>query len=180
MGRGFRPRSLGEQQPEAPESAQKVQADLKAVGIPVRIKASDFATFLQALQGTPETPERLSSTATAGTRTILIRRLPLLASALCNAGPAGNIGRYSNRRWTPSWTRPDSMVRMEERIPLYARRSASRWKRTRLGSFSPINTQRVLIKPYVKGVVFPPARKLPDSPSIASGSSPRARREEPR
>src|SRR5262249_40371926 len=38
------------------QAAERVEADLKAVGIPVRIKAADFAAFLQALKGTADSP----------------------------------------------------------------------------------------------------------------------------
>jgi oligopeptide transport system substrate-binding protein len=139
------------------EAAQKVQADLKAVGIPVRIKASDFATFLQALQGTPETPGealfyRYGWNADYPDPDAFLYWL--LHSR--NAGPAGNIGRYSNPKVDALLDQARSLVRMEERIPLYREAERIAVEEDAAWLFLADYTQRVLIKPYVKGVVFPP------------------------
>ncbi|HEV8375265.1 MAG TPA: ABC transporter substrate-binding protein [Candidatus Polarisedimenticolia bacterium] len=139
------------------EAAQKVQADLKAVGIPVRVKAADFATFLQALQGTPEAPGealfyRYGWNADYPDPDAFLYWL--LHSR--NAGPAGNIGRYSNPKVDALLDRARSLVRMEERIPLYREAERIAVEEDAVWLFLADYTQRVLIKPYVKGVVLSP------------------------
>jgi peptide/nickel transport system substrate-binding protein len=139
------------------EAAQKVQADLKAVGITVRIKAVDFATFLQALQGTPETPGdalfyRYGWNADYPDPDAFLYWL--LHSR--NIGPAGNIGRYSNPRVDELLDRARSLNAMEERIPLYQEAERIAVEEDAAWLFLANYTQRVLIKPYVQGVVLSP------------------------
>ncbi len=139
------------------EAAQKVQADLQAVGIPVRVKAVDFATFLQALQGTPETPGealfyRYGWNADYPDPDAFLYWL--LHSR--NIGPAGNIGRYSNPKVDRLLDQARGLVRMEERIPLYREAELIAVEEDAAWLFLADYTQRVLIKPYVKGVVLCP------------------------
>ncbi len=139
------------------EAAQKVQADLQAVGIPVRVKAVDFATFLQALQGTPETPGealfyRYGWNADYPDPDAFLYWL--LHSR--NIGPAGNIGRYSNPKVDRLLDQARGLVRMDERIPLYREAERIAVEEDAAWLFLADYTQRVLIKPYVKGVVLCP------------------------
>jgi peptide/nickel transport system substrate-binding protein len=139
------------------EAAQKVQADLKAVGIPVRIKAVDFATFLQALQGTPDTPGealfyRYGWSADYPDPDAFLYWL--LHSR--NAGPAGNLGRYSNPKVDDLLDRARNLTAMQDRIPLYREAERIAVEEDAAWLFLADYTQRVLIKPYVKGVVLSP------------------------
>ena len=139
------------------EAAQKVQADLKAVGIAVRVKAADFATFLQALQGTTQTPGealfyRYGWNADYPDPDAFLYWL--LHSR--NVGPAGNIGRYSNPKVDQLLDQARGLVRMEERIPLYREVERIAVEDDAAWLFLADYTQRVLIKPYVKGVVLCP------------------------
>ena len=146
------------------EAAQKVQADLKAVGIRVQVKAVDFATFLQALQGTPDTPGeavfyRYGWNADYPDPDAFLYWL--LHSR--NVGPAGNIGRYSNPKVDELLDRARSMTAMEERIPLYREAERIAVEEDAAWLFLADYTQRVLIKPHVKGVVLCPlgAARIP-------------------
>jgi peptide/nickel transport system substrate-binding protein len=137
--------------------AQKVQADLRQVGIPVRIKAVDWANFLQAVQGTAETPGEA-----------LLYKFGwqadypdpdaflywLLHSR--NAGPAGNMGRYSNPKVDDLLDRARNLLRMEDRIPLYREAERIAVEEDAAWLFVSNFTERFLIKPYVKGVVLSP------------------------
>jgi len=139
------------------EAAQKVQADLKSVGINVRIKAVDFAAFLQALQGTPQTPGdalfyRYGWNADYPDPDAFLYWL--LHSR--NIGPAGNIGRYSNPKVDELLDRARSMSAMEERIPLYQQAEQIAVEEDAAWLFLADYTQRILIKPYVQGVVLSP------------------------
>jgi len=139
------------------EAAQKVQADLKAVGVPVRIKAVDFATFLQALQGTPQTPGealfyRYGWNADYPDPDAFLYWLLHTR----NIGPAGNIGRYSNPKVDDLLDRARALIRMEDRIPLYREAERIAVEEDAAWLFLADYTQRVLIKPYVKGVVLSP------------------------
>ena len=139
------------------EAAQKVQADLAAVGIAVRVKAADFATFLQALQGTPQTPGealfyRYGWNADYPDPDAFLYWL--LHSR--NIGPAGNIGRYSNPKVDQLLDQARGLLRMEERIPLYREAERIAVEEDAAWLFLADYTQRVLIKPYVKGVVLCP------------------------
>ena len=163
------------------EAAQKVQADLKAVGIPVRIKAVDFATYLQALQGTPETPGealfyRYGWSADYPDPDAFLYWL--LHSR--NAGPAGNIGRYSNPKVDELLDRARNLTAMEERIPLYREAERIAVEEDAAWLFLADYTQRVLIKIYVKGVILSPlgSMRIPldrvwIEPPAGAGSAPR-------
>ncbi|HEU5181544.1 MAG TPA: ABC transporter substrate-binding protein [Candidatus Polarisedimenticolia bacterium] len=157
-GKGFKPIDLWvNNNQKLLEAAQKVQADLQAVGIPVRVKAVDFATFLQALQGTPETPGealfyRYGWNADYPDPDAFLYWL--LHSR--NIGPAGNIGRYSNPKVDQLLDQARGLVRMEERIPLYREAERIAVEDDAAWLFLADYTQRVLIKPYVKGVVLCP------------------------
>jgi peptide/nickel transport system substrate-binding protein/oligopeptide transport system substrate-binding protein len=164
-GKGFKPIDLWvNNNQKLLEAAQKVQADLQAVGIPVRIKAADFATFLQALQGTPQTPGeallyRYGWNADYPDPDAFLYWL--LHSR--NIGPAGNIGRYSNPKVDELLDKARGLVRMEERIPLYREAERIAVEEDAAWLFLADYTQRVLIKPYVKGVVLCPlgAARIP-------------------
>ena len=139
------------------EAAQKVQADLKSSGINVRIKAVDFATFLQALQGTPESPGdalfyRYGWNADYPDPDAFL--FWLLHSR--NIGPAGNIGRYSNPKVDELLDRARNLSAMEERIPLYQEAERIAVEEDAAWLFLANYTQRILIKPYVQGVVLSP------------------------
>ena len=139
------------------QTAQKVQADLKAVGIPVRIQAVDFANFLQAVQGTAQTPGEA-----------LLYKFGwqadypdpdaflywLLHSR--NAGPAGNMARYSNPKVDALLDRARNLVRVEDRFPLYREAERIAVEEDAVWLFVSNYTERFLVKPYVKGVVLSP------------------------
>lgn len=139
------------------EAAQKVQADLRSVGINVRIKAVDFATFLQALQGTPQTPGdalfyRYGWNADYPDPDAFLYWL--LHSR--NIGPAGNIGRYSNPKVDALLDQARGLSAMEDRIPLYQQAEQIAVEEDAVWLFLADYTQRILIKPYVQGVVLSP------------------------
>ncbi len=139
------------------ETAQKVQADLKAVGIPVRIRAVDFANFLQAVQGTAETPGealfyKFGWQADFPDPDAFLYQL--LHSR--NAGPAGNFARYSNPKVDDLLDRARNLVRMEDRIPLYREAERIAVEEDAVWLFISNFTERFLSKPYVKGVVLSP------------------------
>ena len=137
--------------------AQKVQADLKAVGVPVRIQAVDFANFLQAVRGTPQTPGealfyKFGWQADYPDPDAFLYWL--LHSR--NAGPAGNMARYSNPKVDELLDRARSLLRMEERIPLYREAERIAVEEDAAWLFVSNYTERFLVKPYVKGVVLSP------------------------
>ena len=163
------------------EAAQKVQADLKSIGITVRIKTVDFATFLQALQGTSQAPGdalfyRYGWNADYPDPDAFLYWL--LHSR--NIGPAGNIGRYSNPKVDGLLDQARSLNSMEERIPLYQEAERIAVDEDAAWLFLANYTQRVLIKPYVQGVVLSPlgAMRIPldqlwiEPHSVAQASSP--------
>ncbi|MCI0657326.1 MAG: ABC transporter substrate-binding protein, partial [Acidobacteria bacterium] len=163
------------------EAAQKVQADLKSAGITVRIKAVDFATFLQALQGTSQAPGdalfyRYGWNADYPDPDAFLYWL--LHSR--NIGPAGNIGRYSNPKVDALLDQARNLSSMEERIPLYQEAERIAVDEDAAWLFLANYTQRVLIKPYVQGVVLSPlgSMRIPldqlwiEPHSVAQASSP--------
>jgi peptide/nickel transport system substrate-binding protein len=137
--------------------AQKVQADLKAVGIPVRIQAVDFANFLQAVQGTDTTPGealfyKFGWQADYPDPDAFLYWL--LHSR--NAGPAGNMSRYSNPKVDDLLDRARNLLRMEDRIPLYREAERIAVEEDAVWLFVSNYTERFLVKPYVKGVILSP------------------------
>jgi oligopeptide transport system substrate-binding protein len=139
------------------QSAQKVQADLNAVGIPVRIRAVDFANFLQAVLGTGDTPGeallyKFGWQADYPDPSAFL--YPLLHSR--NAGPAGNMSRYSNPRVDELLDRAQNLIRMEDRIPLYREAERIAVEEDAAWLFVSSMMERFLVKPYVKGVVLSP------------------------
>lgn len=139
------------------EAAQRVQSDLRAVGIPVQVRPSDFAAYLEALRGTAETPGearfyRYGWQADYPDPDAFLYWL--LHSR--NRGPAGNIARYSNPRVDDLLDRARALTRMEDRIPLYREAERIAVVEDAAWLFLASYTQRVLIKPYVKGVVLSP------------------------
>jgi len=139
------------------QTAQRVQSDLRAVGIPVQIRAVDFAAFLAAVEGTADT---------AG-EALLYRNgwqadypdpdaflYPLLHSR--NFGPHGNIARYSNPKVDELLDRARTLARLEERIPLYREAERIAVEEDAVWLFVSNYTERVLIKSFVKGVVLSP------------------------
>ena len=137
--------------------AQKIQSDLKAVGIPVRIRAVDFATMMQSLEGTPQTPGealfyRYGWQADYPDPDAFL--YPLLHSR--NLGPKGNYSRYSSRRVDELLDRARTLMRMEERVPLYREAERIAVEEDAVWLFISNYTQRLLIKPYVKDVVLSP------------------------
>ena len=139
------------------EAAQKVQADLKAAGILVRVKPVDFATFLQALQGSADTPGealfyRYGWNADYPDPDAFLYWL--LHSR--NVGPAGNIGRYANPKVDALLDRARGIPDLAQRIPLYREAERIAVEEDAAWLFLANYTQRVLIKPQVKGVVLSP------------------------
>jgi len=139
------------------QAAQKVQADLKAVGIPVRIQAVDFANFLQAVLGTGDTPGealfyKFGWQADYPDPSAFL--YPLLHSR--NAGPAGNMSRYSNPRVDEILDRAQNLIRMEDRIPLYREAERIAVEEDAAWLFVSNMEVRFLVKPYVQGVVLSP------------------------
>jgi len=139
------------------EAAQKVQSDLKAAGIGVRVKAVDFATFLQALQGSADTPGealfyRYGWNADYPDPDAFLYWL--LHSR--NSGPAGNIGRYANPKVDALLDQARGIGDLEQRIPLYREAERIAVEEDAAWLFLANYTQRVLIKPDVKGVVLSP------------------------
>ncbi len=139
------------------QAAQRVQADLKAAGIPVRIKAVDFATLLQGAGGTADSPGeallyRFGWQADYPDPNAFL--YPLLHSR--NFGPAGNMGRYSNPKVDQLLDQARTMTRTDERTRLYREVERIAVEEDAVWLFTSNYTSRVLIKPYVKGVVLSP------------------------
>jgi len=137
------------------QAAQKVQADLKAVGIPVRIQAVDFANFLQAVLGTGEAPGE-ALLYKFGWQADYPDPAAFLYWLLHsrNAGPAGNMSRYSNGKVDELLDRAQNLVRIEDRIPLYREAERIAVEEDAVWLFVSNMTERFLVKPYVKGVVL--------------------------
>jgi peptide/nickel transport system substrate-binding protein/oligopeptide transport system substrate-binding protein len=139
------------------QTAQRVQADLAAVGIPVRIQAVDFANFLQAVQGTGQAPGealfyKFGWQADYPDPDAFLYWL--LHSR--NAGPAGNMSRYSNPKVDDLLDRARNLVRMEDRVPLYREAERIAVEEDAVWLFVSNYTERFLVKPYVKGVILSP------------------------
>jgi ABC-type transport system substrate-binding protein len=137
--------------------SQKVQADLRAVGIPVRIQAVDFANFLQAVQGTERTAGealfyKFGWQADYPDPDAFLYWL--LHSR--NAGPAGNMSRYSNPKVDDLLDRARNLIRMEDRVPLYREAERIAVEEDAVWLFVSNYTERFLVKPFVKGVVLSP------------------------
>jgi peptide/nickel transport system substrate-binding protein/oligopeptide transport system substrate-binding protein len=162
--------------------AQKVQADLAEAGIRVRIKAVDFAALLQAAEGRGGQPGeallwRYGWQAEYPDPDAFL--YPLLHTR--NFGASGNLSRYSNPRVDELLDRARGLTRMEERIPLYREAERIAVEEDAVWLFLTDYTQRILIKPYVKGVVLSPlgTNRIPfdrlwlDPPPPARGAASR-------
>ena len=79
---------------------------------------------------------------------------PLLHSR--NFGPAGNMGRYSNPKVDQLLDQARTMTRTDERTRLYREVERIAVQEDAVWLFTSNYTSRVLIKPYVKGVVLSP------------------------
>ncbi len=137
--------------------AQQIQSDLRKVGIDLQIRETDWASYLAAVEGTPERPGqaqlfRFGWYLDYPDPDAILR--PLLHSA--NVGPAGNYFRYRNPRYDRLIDEALDRTEPETRIRLY--REAERIAIMEDAAVLLLNfyTEATLFKPYVTGIVESP------------------------
>jgi peptide/nickel transport system substrate-binding protein/oligopeptide transport system substrate-binding protein len=157
-GKGLPPISLWYNTSEhLRRQAQKIQADLKAIGAEVTLREVDWAAYIAAVEGTPEKPGeaqmfRFGWYLDYPDADAILR--PLLHSS--NWGPAGNYFRYRN-------TRLDALLDEALSLPDPAARAARYREAERIAVmedaawlFLNYYQSGTLFKPYVKGIVHSP------------------------
>jgi peptide/nickel transport system substrate-binding protein/oligopeptide transport system substrate-binding protein len=157
-GRGLPPITLWYNTSEdLQRTMQKIQADLKQVGVEVRLKAVDWAAYITAMEGTRETPGqtqlyRFGWYLDYPDAESILR--PLLHSA--SAGPAGNYSRYANPRVDALIDEAMGLVDDAERAARYREAQRIAVMEDAVWIFLSYYESRTLFKPYVKGVVTTP------------------------
>ncbi|MBI4169241.1 MAG: ABC transporter substrate-binding protein [Acidobacteria bacterium] len=137
--------------------AQKIQADLKAIGADVTLREVDWAAYLAAVEGTPEQPGqaqmfRFGWYLDYPDADAILR--PLLHSS--NWGPAGNYFRYRNPRLDALLDEALSLPDPGARAARYREAERIAVMEDAAWLFLSYYQSQTLFKPYVKGIVHSP------------------------
>jgi peptide/nickel transport system substrate-binding protein/oligopeptide transport system substrate-binding protein len=157
-GRGLPPITLWYNTSEdMQQTMQKIQADLKQVGVDIKLKSVDWAAYITAIEGTRETPGeaqiyRFGWYLDYPDAESILR--PLLHSA--SAGPAGNYSRYANPRVDALIDEAMGLVDDAQRAARYREAERIAVMEDAVWIFLNYYESATLFKPYVKGVVTTP------------------------
>lgn len=157
-GRGLPPITLWFNTSEDLQQAmQRIQADLKQVGVDLRLKSVDWAAYIAAVEGTRDRPGeaqmyRFGWYLDYPDAESILR--PLLYSS--NAGPAGNYSRYANPRVDALIDEAMGLVDDTARVQRYREAERIAVMDDAVWLFLSYYQSKTLFKPYVKGIVTTP------------------------
>ncbi len=157
-GRGLPPITLWYNTAESlNQDMQKIQLDLKQIGVNLTLQSVDWAAYIAAIEGTPVRPGQAQmyrfgwSLDYPDAESIL---RPLLHSA--NAGPAGNYSRYANPRVDALIDEAMGLVDDAARAERYMEAQRIAVMEDAVWLFLSYYESKTLFKPWVKGVVTTP------------------------
>jgi peptide/nickel transport system substrate-binding protein/oligopeptide transport system substrate-binding protein len=157
-GRGLPPITLWfNTSDEIRRGMQRIQSDLKQIGVEVGLREVDWAAYLAAVEGTRDRPGqtqlfRFGWYLDYPDADAILR--PLLHSS--NMGPQGNYFRYSSARFDALIDAALGLPDPEERARRYREAERIAVMEDAVWLFLLYYEERTLFKPYVKGIVTTP------------------------
>jgi peptide/nickel transport system substrate-binding protein/oligopeptide transport system substrate-binding protein len=157
-GRGLQPITLWVNTSEDNRQiALQVQADVKKIGVTIRIKEVDWAAYLHAVEGTPTTPGEAQMFRFGWSLDYpdadAVLRLQLHSK---NIGPAGNFFRYRNPEFDRLVDGALALTDPAARADAYRRADRIAVMDDAVWLFLNYYGSMTLIKPYVQGIVPTP------------------------
>lgn len=157
-GRGLPPIALWfNTNEELRRTMQRIQADLKAIGVDVTLREVDWGAYLSAIEGTRDRPGqaqmfRFGWYLDYPDADAILR--PLLHSS--NLGPPGNYFRYANPRFDALIDEALELPDAGERAALYREAERIAVMEDAAWIFLSYTESTTLFKPQVKGVAVTP------------------------
>jgi len=157
-GRGLAPINLWVNTSEDNRQiALQIQADLRKIGVPIKVKEVDWAAYLHAVEGTPKTPGEAQMFRFGWYLDYpdadAVLRLQLHSK---NVGPAGNYFRYRNPEFDRLVDGALSLTDPAARSDAYRRAERIAVMDDAVWLFLNYFGSVTLFKPYVQGIVHTP------------------------